>query len=150
MEAEEGLLPIEEEEDTDQPSTSNLSKAMKMKQPPSTDVLQKKLGRKSVSLCPLDKVSIIYPSEMDCKQYLQAGVDDHFISSCQRSSISETQGMDANTAPLWRKKVWLLRIVSLFLLFMGNLVSPILLFTNTAWVCSPVSGWSIQVSTLRG
>ena len=29
-------------------------------------------------------------------------------------------------------------------------MSPILLFTNTVWVRSPVSGWSIQVSILRG
>ena len=28
-------------------------------------------------------------------------------------------------------------------------VSPILLLANTVWVRSPVSGWSIQVSTLK-
>ena len=44
----------------------------------------------------------------------------------------------------------ILAVIELVPLCPSVLMSPILLFINTAWVRSPVSGWCIQVSTLRG
>ena len=90
MEAKEGLLL--EEEETVQPSTSTLSKTMKRKQAPSTDVPQRKVSRKAVPICPLDKASVINPSEKHRKCYLHAGVDNCFTSSCQSSSVSQKVG----------------------------------------------------------
>ena len=90
MEAEEGLPP-EEEEEAVQPFTSTLSKAMKRKQPSSSET-PKKISKKGAPICPLGDASVISPSTKDSKRYLHVGVEDRCISSRHSSSTSQKAG----------------------------------------------------------
>ena len=103
MEAEEGIpLDVKEDDDDeekeeepegDKASTSTLFRAMKRKAPPPTTNPKKSaLPPKTPAVCSLEQASIIYPSLANKDGYLQAGVDDRFISSRKSSSVSKRAG----------------------------------------------------------
>ena len=101
-----GHVPVapeepEEEEDgleedlnllaTAEPSTSG--HGTKRKLPTPTGVSKKKGAHPSKGgVCSLDKADNFFPSIKDKDKYLHAGVEDHFISSRQSSSLTKDAG----------------------------------------------------------